>query len=76
MKEDVIQMLSMRFIGPYEIVEKIGSLAYRLTQNPELSQIHDVFHVSMLRRYHSDTTHVLKDQEVEISENSVMLKNS
>ena len=69
MKEDLIQMLSMRFIGPYEIVEKIGSLAYRLAQNPELSQIYDVFHVSMLRRYRSDLTHVLKDQEVENSEN-------
>ena len=42
MKEDVIQMLNMRFIGPYEIVEKIGSLSYRLAQTPELSQIHDV----------------------------------
>ena len=46
--------LSMRYIGPYEIIEKIGPLAYRLALPPELSRIHDVFHVSMLRRYRSD----------------------
>ena len=69
MKEDEIQRLSMRFIGPYEIVEKTWPLAYRFALNPELSQIHDVFHVSILRRYRSNPTHVLKDQEVEILEN-------
>ena len=40
-----------------------------LALNPELSQFHDVFHVNMLRRYRSNLIHVLKDQEVEISEN-------
>ena len=59
----------MRFIGPYEIIEKTGPLAYRWALNPELSQIHDVFQVNILRRYRSNTTHVLKYQEVEISEN-------
>ena len=44
-------MLSMKFIGPYEIVEKTGPLAYRLALNPELSQIHEIFHMNMLRRY-------------------------
>ncbi|KAL2240889.1 UNVERIFIED_CONTAM: Transposon Tf2-11 polyprotein [Sesamum indicum] len=43
--------LSPRYIGPYEIIERIGPLAYRLALRAELSQIHDVFHVSMLRRY-------------------------
>ena len=61
--------LSPRYIGPYEIVEKIGPLAYRLALPPELSRIHDVFHVSMLCRYRSDPSHVLKDSEVKISEN-------
>ena len=36
---------------------------------PELARIHDVFHVSMLRRYRSDSSHVIKDSEVEISQN-------
>ncbi|WOH07597.1 hypothetical protein DCAR_0727029 [Daucus carota subsp. sativus] len=61
--------LSPRYIGPYEIIEKIGPLAYRLALPPELSQIHDVFHVSMLRRYRSDPTHVLKDPGIEINDN-------
>ena len=61
--------LSPRYIGPYEIIEKIGPLAYRLALPQELSRIHDVFHVSMLRRYRSDPSHVLKDSEVTLSEN-------
>ncbi|KAL0387779.1 UNVERIFIED_CONTAM: Transposon Tf2-11 polyprotein [Sesamum radiatum] len=60
--------LSPRYIGPYEIIERIGPLAYRLALPVELSQIHDVFHVSMLRRYRSDPSHVIHEPEVEISE--------
>ncbi|KAA3484635.1 DNA/RNA polymerases superfamily protein [Gossypium australe] len=42
--------LSPRFIGPYKITKRIGLVAYRLALPPELEKIHDVFHVSMLRR--------------------------
>ena len=42
--------LSRRYIGLYEVIERIGPIAYRLALPLELSQIHDVFHVSMLRR--------------------------
>ena len=59
--------LSPRYIGPYEILERIGPLAYRLALPPEMSQIHDVFHVSMLRRYRYDPTYILKNEEVEIT---------
>ena len=51
--------LSPRFIGPYEVIEKAGSVAYRLALPPELEKIHNVFHVSMLRRYRSDPSHVV-----------------
>ena len=61
--------LSPRYIGPYKIIERIGPLAYKLALPPELERIHNVFHVSMLRRYRSDPSHVLKDSEMEISEN-------
>ena len=61
--------LSPRYIGPYEILERIGPVAYRLALPPELSGIHDVFHVSMLRRYRSDPSHVLRNEPVEIKEN-------
>ena len=40
--------LSPYYMGPYEIVERIGEVAYRLRLPPELARIHDVFHVSML----------------------------
>ena len=60
--------LSPQYIGPYEIFERIGPLAYKLALPPEMAQIHNVFHVIMLRRYQSDRTHILKNQEVEIDD--------
>ncbi|KAG8503507.1 hypothetical protein CXB51_001514 [Gossypium anomalum] len=58
--------LSPRFIGPYEITERIGPVAYRLALPVELERIHNVFHVSMLRRYRSDPSHVVSPTEIEI----------
>ena len=43
--------LSPRFIGPYEVIEKVDPVEYRLALPLELEKIHNVFHVSMLRRY-------------------------
>ena len=43
--------LSLRFIGPYEVLERIGPVAYRLALPLELANLHDVFHVSILRKY-------------------------
>jgi hypothetical protein len=43
--------LSPRFIGPFEISQKVGKLAYRIALPPYLIGTHDVFHVSMLRKY-------------------------
>ena len=61
--------LSPRYIGPYRIVERIGEVAYRLELPSNLDRIHDVFHVSMLRQYIPDPSHVLTEQPVEIQEN-------
>ncbi|KAJ9177049.1 hypothetical protein P3X46_012303, partial [Hevea brasiliensis] len=58
--------LSPRFIGPYEVIERVGPVAYRLALPPELDKIHNVFHVSMLRRYRSDPSHVISREEIEI----------
>ena len=58
--------LSPRFIGPYEILERIGLVSYRLALPPELAKLHDVFHVSMLRRYRSDESHILPVQEIQV----------
>ncbi|KAJ9183233.1 hypothetical protein P3X46_007120 [Hevea brasiliensis] len=59
--------LSPRFIGPYEVLERVGPLAYRLALPPELEKIHNVFHVSMLRRYRSDPSHILPIEEIEVN---------
>ena len=42
--------LSPRFIGPFEILERVGTLAYRLALPPSMLGVHEVFHVSMLRK--------------------------
>ena len=61
--------ISPRFIGPYEIVSKVGPIAYKLKLPLELSKIQDTFHVSMLRKYIPDPSHVLRKQPVELKEN-------
>ena len=58
--------LSPRFIGPFEILERIGIVAYRLALPPSMSGVHEVFHVSMLRRYTPDPTHVADWGEIEV----------
>ncbi|XP_048326775.2 uncharacterized protein LOC112493327 [Ziziphus jujuba] len=57
--------LSPRYIGPYEMVKRIGPVAYRMDLSEELSRVHDVFHISMLRKYISDPSHVMETPEIE-----------
>jgi hypothetical protein len=42
--------LGTRFIGPFKILEKRGEVAYQLELSPQLSNVHDVFHVSQLKK--------------------------
>ena len=58
--------LSPRFIGLYEVIEKVGPVAYRLALPPDLEKIHNVFHVSMLRRYRSVPSHVVSSETIEL----------
>ena len=51
--------LSSRFIGPFEILERVGTVAYRLALPPSMSGVHEVFHISMLQKYTPDPTHVV-----------------
>ena len=62
--------LSPRFIGPFEILERIGEVAYRLGLPPQLSGVHDVFHVGMLRKYEPDPSHVLDWTDLEVDEDA------
>ena len=52
--------LSPRYIGPFEILERIGPVAYRLALPPSITGVHDVFHVSMLHKYVQDPSHIIQ----------------
>ena len=60
--------LRPRYIGPFEILKRVGNVAYQLTLPPELLAVHDVFHISMLRKYVPDPTHVIKHQPLDIQQ--------
>ena len=55
-----------RFNGPFEILYRVGTVAYRLALPPSMSGVHEVFHVSMLRRYTPDPAHVVDLGEIEV----------
>ena len=58
--------LSPIFIGPFEILERVGTVAYRLALPPNMSCVHEVFHVSMLRKYTPDLAHVVDWGQIEV----------
>ena len=61
--------LSPRFIGPFEILERVGTVAYGLALLPSMSGVHEVFHVSKLHRYTPDPAHVVDWGEIEVDTN-------
>ena len=63
------EKLSLRYIGPFEILSRVGSCAYQLALPPALSAVHNVFHVSMLRKYVPDASHVLDFTELGVAPN-------
>ena len=60
--------LSPRFIGPFEILDRVGEVAYRLAFPLQFSQVHNVFHVLMLRKYQENTSHVLDWKKIEVDQ--------
>ena len=60
--------LNSRYISPFRILERIGLVAYQLELHGDLERIHDVFHVSMLRKYILDPSHVLEAPPIELRE--------
>ena len=51
--------LSPRYIRPFEELERVGTVDYQLALPPSLSSVHAIFHVSILRKYTPDPTHVV-----------------
>ena len=61
--------LSLRYIGPFEVLERVRTISYRLVLPPSLSGVHVVFHVPMLRKYTPYPTHVVDWGELVVDEN-------
>ena len=62
------EKLNPRYIDPFRILERIGPVAYRYELPPELSRIHNIFHVSMLKNYVPDPSHILEVPPIELEE--------
>ena len=60
------------FIGPYQILDIVGNVAYRATLPPNLSNFHDVFHVSQLQKYISDSSYVIHMDVVQVWDNLIV----
>ena len=60
--------LSPRYVGPFEVLDRVGEVAYRLALPPSLAGVHNVFHVSMLRKYVPDPSHVIELAPLRIRE--------
>ena len=60
--------LNPRYIGPFRILERIEPVAYRLELPLKLSHIYNVFHVSMLKKYVPNLSHILEIPPIELEE--------
>ncbi|GJT55287.1 hypothetical protein Tco_0990341 [Tanacetum coccineum] len=60
--------LNPRYIGPFQIIERIGPVAYRLELPQELSRVHNVFHVCNLKKCLSDDTLVIPLEEIQLDD--------
>ncbi|PKU61761.1 hypothetical protein MA16_Dca027557 [Dendrobium catenatum] len=64
-----VSKLSPRYVGPFEIIEKIGKSVYRLLLPDQMSDVYNMFHVSSLRKWMCDSKKKLSADDVEIQEN-------
>ncbi|XP_052734192.1 uncharacterized protein LOC128196721 [Vigna angularis] len=63
-----VRKLSPKYLGPYQILRRLGSVAYEIAMPPQLANLHPVFHVSQLRKYVSDSSHILEAENVQVRE--------
>ena len=61
--------LSPRYIGPFEVLKRVGEVTYELALPPGLSGVHPVFHVPMLKRYHRVGNYIIRWDSVLLDEN-------
>ena len=60
--------LSPRYIGPFENLERVGKVAYKLALPPELSTVHNIFHISMLKKNIAEPSHILSHEPIDVHE--------
>ena len=65
--------LSPKYISPYGILKRIRELAYMLGLPSELSQLHNVFHICILRKYMLKSSYVIRPEQVEIQKDLTYL---
>ena len=66
--------LSPRYVGPFKIVTRVGEVAYRVALPDHMAAVHNVFHVSMLRKYIPDPSHVIDLDPLEIREDLTLVE--
>ena len=67
--------LNPRYVGPFEILEKIGTVAYKLKLLEELSSVHDIFHVTNLKKSPTQETVIIPADEVHIDDKLQFIKH-
>ena len=60
--------LAARYIGPFEVIKVVGKAVYQLRLLDQLFEVHDVFHVSMLRKCLSNTTPIVNLEDIEVQD--------
>lgn len=67
--------LSPLFIGLFKVLEKFGRIAYHLTLQPHLHKFHNIFHVSVLKHYTDNKSHILQWKELQVlDEGTISIK--
>jgi len=61
--------LTPRFIGPFQILKRVNPMAYQIALPLSFSNLHNVFHVSQLRKYLHDPSHVIELDNIQVKEN-------
>src|ERR1051325_9237649 len=61
--------LTLRFIGPFQITKRVGKVAYQIAFPLSLTNLHDVFHVSQLRKYIVDPSHEIQVDDIQVRDN-------
>lgn len=68
--------LSPRFVGPFEVLKRIGEVAYSIAILPQYANVHNVFHVSMLRKYVPDPKHIIFHKDLPLQDDLSYIENA